>query len=78
LVRLANSNLAKAPPDDWGVPAAINIVPTDEWRDALLHDGVLDKEDKNVRKRFWDLKDRLAAKNVIGERDGYVWIADLP
>jgi hypothetical protein len=78
LARLASGSFAKAPPDDWGLPAGINIVPADVWRDALLRDGVLDKEDKNVRKRFWDLKDRLAAKNVIGERDGWVWIADLP
>ena len=43
----------------------------------LLRNGVLDREDTDVRKRFWDLKTRLAAKNVIGERDGFVWIADL-
>jgi AAA domain len=78
LAGLANGSLAKAAPDDWGLPVAINIVPADTWRDALLRDGVLDKEDTNVRKRFWDLKDRLAARNVIGERDGCVWIADLP
>jgi len=78
LAGLANGSLAKSAPDDWGLPAAINVVPTDAWRAALLRDGVLDKEDKNVRKRFWELKDRLAAKNVIGERDGFVWIADLP
>jgi hypothetical protein len=78
LAGLANGSLAKTAPDDWGLPAAINIVPTDVWRDALLRDGVLDKADSEVRKRFWDLKNRLAAKNVIGERDSCVWIADLP
>jgi AAA domain len=77
LAGLASGTLAKTPPDEWGLPAAINIVPSDAWRDALLRDGVLDKEDTNVRKRFWDLKNRLVAKNIIGERDGYVWIADL-
>jgi hypothetical protein len=78
LAGLASGTLARTPPDEWGLPAAFNIVPIDAWRDALERDGVLDKEDTNVRKRFWDLKNRLAAKNVIGERDGYVWIADLP
>jgi hypothetical protein len=78
LAGLASGSVAKAAPDDWGLPAAINIVPVDAWRDALLRDGVLDKEGIDVRKRFWDLKNRLAAKNVIGERDGCVWIADLP
>jgi AAA domain len=78
LAGLANGSLARAAPDDWGLPAAINVVPIGAWRDALQRDGVLDQEDTNVRKRFWDLKDRLAAKNVIGERDGFVWIADLP
>jgi RecA-family ATPase len=78
LAGLANGSLARAAPDDWGLPAAINVVPIGAWRDALQRDGVLDQEDTNVRKRFWDLKDRLAAKNVVGERDGFVWIADLP
>jgi AAA domain len=75
---LVSGSLAKTAPDDWGLPPAINIVPTDVWRNVLLRDGVLDKEGTDVRKRFWDLKNRLAAKNVIGERDGYVWIPDLP
>jgi hypothetical protein len=78
LAGLACGTLGTGSPDAWGLPAAINIVPTDAWREALLRDGVLDKEDKEVRKRFWDLKNRLAAKNIIGERDGFVWIADLP
>jgi hypothetical protein len=78
LAGLASGSLAKTAPDDWGLPAAINIVAADVWRDVLLRDGILDKEDADVRKRFWDLKNRLAAKNVIGERDGCVWIADLP
>jgi hypothetical protein len=77
LAGLASGSLAKPAPDDWVLPPAINIVPTELWRDALLRDGILDKEDPNVRKRLWDLKNSLAAKNVIGERDGYVWIADL-
>jgi hypothetical protein len=77
LAGLARGTFARTPPDEWGLPAAINIVPADAWRDQLLRDGVLDKEDKNVRKRFWDLKDRLVAKNVIGERDGFAWITDL-
>jgi hypothetical protein len=78
LAGLANGSLAKPPPDDWGLPAAINTVPIDVWRDALLRDGVLEDGDADVRKRFWDLKNRLAVKNVIGERDGHVWIAELP
>jgi len=78
LAGLASGTLARTPPDEWGLPAAIKIVPVDAWRDTLLRDGVLDKEDTNIRKRFWDQKNRLAAKNVIGERDGYVWVADLP
>jgi AAA domain len=78
LAGVARGSLAKTAPDDWGLPAGINIVSVDAWRDVLLRDGVLDKEDTNVRKRFWDLKNSLSAKNIIGERDGCVWIADLP
>jgi hypothetical protein len=78
LAALAGGSLGKMAPDDWGLPAAINIVPADAWRDVLLRDGVVDSAGADVRKRFWDLKNRLAVKNVIGERDGFVWIADLP
>jgi hypothetical protein len=78
LAGLASGSLGKTAPDDWGLPAGINIVPADAWRDVLLRDGVLDKEGTDVRKRFWDLKNRLAVRNIIGERDGCVWIADLP
>jgi hypothetical protein len=77
LASLASGSLGKAAPDDWALLAGINTVPADVWRDVLLRDGVLDREDPNVRKRFWDLKNSLVAKNVINERDGFVWIADL-
>jgi hypothetical protein len=43
-----------------------------------VREGILDKENSEVRKRFWDLKNRLAVKNIIGERDGFVWVPALP
>ena len=52
LAALAGGSLGKVAPDDWGLPAAINIVPADAWRDVLLCDGVLDNAATDVRKAF--------------------------
>jgi hypothetical protein len=57
----------------WGLPNNINAVPVEAWRKALLSGGVLhEDEDRRV---FWNLKDRLKAKNLLGERDGIIWSA---
>jgi hypothetical protein len=59
------------PPATWGLPNGIATVPVEEWRKTLLSRGVLHEDED--RRRFWDLKDRLKAKNLLSERDGLIW-----
>lgn len=61
----------KAPPATWGLPNGIKVVPTETWRTTLLSRDIV----KDDRRRFWDLKDRLKVKNIVGERDQFVWLA---
>jgi hypothetical protein len=60
-----------APMDIKGVTA----VAVDRWRDELFARGVLDRAAKNPRTDFRRIKDQLADKFLIGERDGLVWRA---
>jgi hypothetical protein len=62
-----------APPAAWGMPNGINAVPVEAWRKVLLSRGVLHEDDD--RRVFWNMKDRLKAKNLLGERDGLIWCA---
>jgi hypothetical protein len=59
-----------AVPASWGLPAGILAVPVDAWRKTLLSRGILETDD---RRRFWDFKTRLKARNTIAERDGLIW-----
>lgn len=63
----------KAPPATWGLPSTIVTVPIDEWQKILHSRGVLHPDDD--RRRFWNLKDRMKTKNLLGERDGLIWSA---
>jgi hypothetical protein len=76
LAALSSSSKAKVPPPDWGLPAGIVTVPVNTWRDELFCTGILDKSNRRARKSFWDLKQALAARNLIGERDGLAWLTD--
>lgn len=63
-----------------GEPAPIDIrgvtaVAVDRWRDELFSRGILDRAAKNPRTDFKRIKDQLANKFLIGERDGLVWRA---
>jgi hypothetical protein len=75
LATLASGSEGKALPIDWGLPSGLVGVSVDGLRDYLVSTGVL--EQKNPGKRFWDLRDQLKVKALIGERDGLVWRSDL-
>jgi AAA domain len=55
----------------WGLPNGISVVPVELWRKTLQSSGVLNEGDD--RRIFWNMKDRLKTKNLIGERDGMIW-----
>jgi hypothetical protein len=65
----------KPPPTEFGLSAGLLAVTVNEWRDELYSRGVLDREAKNPREDFRRLRNQLAARRLIGERDGHVWRA---
>jgi AAA domain len=75
---LASGSKGKPAPSDWGLPPYVTTVEVDLWRDELFNTGVLDKDGKRARQGFWETKRALAAKSVIGEREGVVWLRDAP
>jgi Bifunctional DNA primase/polymerase, N-terminal/AAA domain len=57
------------------LPAGLKSVTADQWRDELFRRRVLDRDVKNPRARYAELRDQLAAKHLIGVRDELVWLA---
>jgi hypothetical protein len=62
------------------VPAHLNLPGTkaasaERWKDELFARGVIDRKAKNPRTDFKRIKDGLADRAMIGERDGLVWRA---
>lgn len=61
-------------------PAYLNLAGTkaanvERWKDELFARGVIDGKSKNPRTDFKRIKDGLADRALIGERDGLVWRA---
>jgi hypothetical protein len=65
----------KPPPAEFGLPRSVVCV-TDEgfWREEMYRNHTLDRSAKNSRARFIELRTALAARYVIGARDGLVWL----
>ena len=62
------------------VPAQLNLhgikaASAERWKDELFARGVIDRKAKNPRTDFKRIKDGLADRALIGERDGLVWRA---
>jgi AAA domain len=65
----------QTPPLEWQLPAGIQMVGVDHWRDELIRRGVIDKTAANPRADFKRLRQSLAARKRIGDRDDYIWPA---
>ena len=76
---LAEATLARGrePPVGLQLPPDIKAVTAQDWLDELLRANVLDPE-KNLRGRFGELRTGLAARNLIGTRDDFVWLPRPP
>jgi hypothetical protein len=61
-------------PADYSLPTGIKVVTDDTWQTELLRRRVLDPDGRNPRSRFNELRDALAARNMIGNRDNFVWL----
>ena len=52
----------------------VRVVGLAEWRDELFVRGVLDRASPNPRQDFKRMRDALAARHLIGERDELIWM----
>jgi hypothetical protein len=65
----------KPPPDSFGLPAGLRAAQLDQWRDEMYRRGVLDREAKNPREAFRQVRNGLQTRRLIGVRDDVVWRA---
>jgi hypothetical protein len=62
------------PPEiEWQLPAGIKMVGVNHWRDELIRKGVVDRTAANPRAEFKRLRQALAARKLIGDRDDFIW-----
>jgi hypothetical protein len=54
----------------------VHAVAVEQWRQELFRCGVIERDAANSRMPFKRLKDGLVAKNLVAERDGFVWSLD--
>ena len=75
LEALAEATLAhgRDAPPDYGLPAGIKVVTAEDWKTELFRQNVLDRYTANPRARFRELRNGLAARKRIGNRDDLVW-----
>jgi hypothetical protein len=69
-------NHGKPAPVSFALPIGVLAAPIEDWRTEIVARGIVDKAGKNPRTDFARLKEALAAKGYIGERDDLVWSAD--
>ena len=67
------NEFGKPLPSTFGLPAAVQAITIDQWRDQMFQAGVLDRQAKNPRTGFIQIKDALKAKKQVAERDDFVW-----
>jgi hypothetical protein len=61
-------------PSGNGMPAGLKAVTAEQWRDELYRRQVLDRDAKNPRARFAELRTQLAGRRLIGVQDESVWL----
>ena len=61
------------PPPEYRLPADIKVVAAEAWREEMLRCNALDRKAANPWARFKELRDGLAARNLIGSKDDFVW-----
>jgi AAA domain-containing protein len=66
-------DVGKAAPGAMKLVPGTRVVALAEWRAELFARGVLAHDSKNPRSDFKRVRDGLAARGLIAERDGVVW-----
>ena len=65
----------KPPPAAFGLPSGLIAVDQNQWREEMHRRGVLDRDAKNPREAFRQIRESLQARQLIGVRDELVWRA---
>lgn len=77
LAALAETTLSsgQTAPAGFDLPTGVRVVEIENWKAELYRRNVLDKLHANPRTDFKRLADKLAACQLIGTRDNFVWSA---
>jgi hypothetical protein len=62
-------------PFDWGLPAGINAIASEQWADLISANSIVDPTAKRARQQIYEIKNSLKLKNLINERDGWLWVS---
>jgi len=73
---LADLTLSRGrdPPSEYQLPPGIKVVAAEAWKEELYRCRSLDRTSANPWARFKELHQGLAARNLIGVRDDFVWL----
>jgi hypothetical protein len=73
---LANVVLSQGrdPPSEYQLPPGSKGVAAEAWKEELYRCNALDRTSGNPWARFKELRQGLAARNLIGARDDFVWL----
>jgi hypothetical protein len=66
-------NSGKPAPGTWQLPSGVQVVGLETWREQLTRMGVIDPDAPNPRQDFKRIREALAARKLIGQRDEFVW-----
>ena len=62
------------PPSEYQLPPGIKVIAAEAWKEELYRCNALDRTSGNPWARFKELRQGLAARNLIGARDDFVWL----
>lgn len=65
--------VGESAPPGFGLPTNIKVVPIDSWREEILRRGIIPADDANPRATFVRIRDQLADRTLIGQRDSLIW-----
>lgn len=63
----------KPAPASYQLPQGVKIVDAETWREEMFRRGVLERDHPNPRQEFKRIRDALAARQLIGVREEFVW-----
>jgi RecA-family ATPase len=66
-------NNGQPAPTGFELPQGTCVVPLTNWRDEMFRRGVLEHEAPNPRQDFKRVREALAARQLIGLREDFVW-----